>query len=66
MEVLWSDIDYMDRYLDFTIDQSRYPNLTDFVLNTLRPRGVHFVPILDVGIGSTPDNNPVYSEGITR
>lgn len=60
MEVLWSDIDYMDRHLDFSINTVRYPNLTDFVLNTLQPKAVHFVPILDVGIGARPDNNPVY------
>lgn len=66
MEVLWVDIDYMDRYMDFSIDYSRYPNLTDFVLNSLHPKEMHFVPIIDVGIATRPDNNPVYEIGAKR
>ena len=51
MEVLWTDIDYMDRYIDFMVDKERYPTITDFIKNTLNANNVHFVPIIDAGIG---------------
>lgn len=46
MDCIWSDIDYMANYEDFTIDEKRFPlsrlqDITDVY---------HFIPIIDAGI----------------
>lgn len=30
LEAIWSDLDYMDSYRDFTIDQENYGDLQEF------------------------------------
>ncbi len=64
LDGLWTDIDYMDGYLDFTVDSTRYPNITDFIGRTLRDDHVHFIPILDAGIASS--NNSIYNQGLEQ
>lgn len=51
LDVMWSDIDYMDNYYDFTLDTSRYPQpqFSQWV-DELHSIGRHFIPILDAGI----------------
>ena len=46
LDVIWSDIDYMDNFTDFTFDQDRY-NLTEF--RDLVSK-VHWIPIIDAGV----------------
>ncbi|KAL4493955.1 hypothetical protein ABPG72_021972 [Tetrahymena utriculariae] len=48
---LWTDIDYMYKYQDFTIDFERF-NITQMqqIYNLSDPRGVHWSSIVDVGI----------------
>lgn len=43
LEVIWSDIDYLDQYQDFTIDESRFP-LDRMAKITEK---YHYVPIID-------------------
>ncbi|KAL4493952.1 hypothetical protein ABPG72_021969 [Tetrahymena utriculariae] len=51
IDSLWSDIDYMYEYQDFTIDTERF-NLTQMhaIYNLSNPQGVHWSSIIDVGI----------------
>ncbi|QQP39307.1 Sucraseisomaltase_ intestinallike [Caligus rogercresseyi] len=49
LDVQWADIDYMDRFMDFTIDPVHFKDLPDFV-KEIHGDGKHFVPILDPGI----------------
>jgi alpha-glucosidase (family GH31 glycosyl hydrolase) len=46
LDTLWSDIDYMIDYEDFTIDENRFP------LNRLKTilSKYHWIPIIDAGI----------------
>ena len=51
-DTLWSDIDYMYKYENFGIDSQRFnvedmKRVTDITTNL----GVHWIPILDAGIG---------------
>lgn len=50
---MWSDIDYMYNYYDFSIDTSRYnTTVMKNVTNISTPLGVRWVPIIDAGIAT--------------
>ena len=51
LDVLWSDIDYMDVFKDFTLDTSRFPSEGfKTLLSQLHVAGRHYVPIVDAGV----------------
>lgn len=51
-DVQWNDIEYMDRHLDFTVDQSKWSGLGDFVKKLHNNYHQHYIPIVDPGISS--------------
>lgn len=64
LDYLCMDIDYMDRFIDFTVNKRRFPDLPGFV-DRMKAQGLHLVPIVDAGIKVEP-GNPVYEEGVQR
>ncbi|KND04769.1 uncharacterized protein SPPG_00472 [Spizellomyces punctatus DAOM BR117] len=62
LETIWSDIDYMDKYRDFTLDPIQYPKelMTKFV-KELHQTAQHFVVIVDPGIST---NSTPYQRGL--
>lgn len=72
LETQWVDIDYMDRFLDFTTDPDKFnaQEMKGFI-EKLHSNGQHFVPIVDPGIyagTSSPltGEYPAYVEGMAQ
>ena len=58
------DIDYMDGYRVFTVDQRRFPDLARMARD-LEAQGVRLVVILDPGVKHDP-NYPVFRKGLAE
>lgn len=58
LETIWTDIDYMDQYRDFTLDPVTFPpsGVKDF-FDYLHGNNQHFVPIVDSAIYIPNPNN---------
>lgn len=54
LDSIYLDIDYMDSYKDFTINDKTFPNFKEFV-SEMKDRGIHLVPIIDAGVKIVDD-----------
>ena len=61
LDMVYLDIDYMERYKDFTVDTSRFPDLTA-LSGELKAENVRLIPIIDAAV-KEEDGYPVYEEG---
>ena len=64
LDMIYLDIDYMERYKDFTVDESSFPEFPKFV-EEMRARGIHLVPIIDAGV-KVEEGYDVYDEGVEK
>ena len=64
LDYLCMDIDYMDRFIDFTFNPKNFPDFRDFC-KEMKERGIRLVPIVDAGLKIEP-GNPVYEEGVAK
>ncbi|DBA02690.1 TPA: hypothetical protein N0F65_010515 [Lagenidium giganteum] len=64
LDVMWADIDYMDRFYDFTLDPNNFAqsSMQQF-MNDLHDKHQRFVPIIDPGIRSDPQDK-AYARGM--
>ncbi len=62
LDYICMDIDYMDRYIDFTVDENKFPNFKNYV-EQIKNKGIRLVPIIDAGVKIEP-GNITYEEGI--
>ncbi|MCR4896690.1 MAG: alpha-glucosidase [Lachnospiraceae bacterium] len=62
LSMIYLDIDYMDHYKDFTIDEKAFPDFPDFVAE-MKERGIRLIPIIDAGV-KMEKGYPVYEEGV--
>ena len=66
LDVMWGDIDYMDKYMDFTVNDDAgepYEGLPAFV-DSLHTSNRYYVPIIDAAISSS--KNPAFNEGKSK
>jgi alpha-glucosidase len=61
LDSIYLDIDYMERYKDFTVDEARFPDLEQLTKD-MQAKGIHLVPIIDAGV-KIEDGYGVYEEG---
>ncbi len=61
LDSIYMDIDYMERYKDFTVDRTRFPDLRKLA-EDMKEQGIQLVPIIDAGV-KTEEGNDVYAEG---
>ncbi len=61
LDAIYLDIDYMDHFKDFTVNEETFPDFPGFV-SRMKDRGIHLVPIIDAGIRKE-EGYCVYEEG---
>jgi alpha-glucosidase len=61
MDLLYMDIDYMQDYKDFTVNEEEFPDFKAFV-DEMKEEKIHLVPIIDAGV-KIEDGYDVYEEG---
>ena len=62
LDSIYMDIDYMERYKDFTIDEEAFPKFEVFCAE-MKDVGIHLVPIIDAGV-KIEAGYDVYEEGV--
>lgn len=61
IDMLYMDIDYMQDYKDFTVNEERFPDFEGFV-REMKENNIHLVPIIDAGV-KVEEGYDVYEEG---
>ncbi len=64
LDMIYMDIDYMERFKDFTIDEKAFPKFPEFV-KSMKNKGIRLIPIIDAGV-KIEDGYPVYEEGVEK
>lgn len=63
-DAIYLDIDYMERFKDFSTSDTRFPDFETFV-SDMRAKGIRLVPIIDAGV-KIEAGYDVYEEGIEK
>ena len=61
IDMLYLDIDYMDSFKDFTVNEERFPRFAEFV-QEMKARDIHLIPIIDAAV-KEEEGYSVYDEG---
>ncbi len=64
LDMIYLDIDYMKEYMDFTVDEEKFPDFGGFV-REMKEQGIHLIPIIDAGV-KLKEGYDVCEEGIDR
>ena len=62
LDAVYLDIDYMERYKDFTVDKEKFSDLPK-LSSDLKKQGIRLVPIIDAGV-KVEEGYDVYEEGV--
>ncbi len=61
IDMIYMDIDYMERYKDFTVNEENFPDFQSFV-DEMKKEKIHLIPIIDAGVKVEPGYD-IYEEG---
>lgn len=64
LDSVYLDIDYMERFKDFTLNPETFPDFSDFC-EEMKEQHIHLVPIIDAGVKQEA-GYPVYEEGLRK
>lgn len=64
LDSIYMDIDYMERYKDFTVDSDRFADLKALAAD-MKAKNIHLVPIIDAGV-KIEEGYDVYEEGVAK
>ncbi|MDS0526946.1 DUF5110 domain-containing protein [Clostridium sp. SHJSY1] len=64
LEMLYIDIDYMERFKDFTIDRKAFPSFEELI-DECNKEGIKVIPIIDAGI-KIEKGYSTYEEGLEK
>lgn len=64
IDAVYMDIDYMERFKDFTIDSEKFPAFEKFV-SKMKKQHIHLVPIIDAGV-KIEEGYDTYEEGVKK
>lgn len=64
LDAIYLDIDYMESYKDFTVDDEKFPDFKGFV-DELKADNIRLVPIIDAGVKIESDYD-VFEEGVEK
>ena len=62
LDMIYMDIDYMQDYKDFTLNEKEFSDFPDFVQG-MKEQGIRLVPIIDAGV-KMEEGYCVYEEGV--
>jgi len=62
IDMLYMDIDYMQDFKDFTLNEENFSDFPDFV-QEMKEKHIRLIPIIDAGV-KVEKGYPVYEEGI--
>jgi alpha-glucosidase (family GH31 glycosyl hydrolase) len=64
LDVMWTDIDYMNKYRNFEYDTDAFNKLPQFV-DDLHKKGMRYIPIFDAGTAMRPKQDyDAYNRGV--
>lgn len=64
LDSVYLDIDYMQDFKDFTVNEERFPDFKAFVEEMKREQ-IHLVPIIDAGV-KMEEGYSIYEEGVEK
>lgn len=62
LDMVYMDIDYMQDFKDFTLNEKNFPDFKDFV-QEMKEQNIRLIPIIDAGV-KVEDGYDIYEEGV--
>lgn len=64
IDMLYMDIDYMQDYKDFTLNEENFADFPSFV-QEMKDKKIHLIPIIDAGV-KIEEGYDIYEEGVEK
>ncbi|MCI5595384.1 MAG: alpha-glucosidase [Lachnospiraceae bacterium] len=64
IDMIYMDIDYMDHFKDFTVNEENFPDFPGFVAD-MKEQNIRMIPIIDAGV-KVEEGYEVYEEGVKK